>query len=62
MPILAKKILISVEAHFDLSGYVNEQNCRIRGTENPHAYIEKPTHTKRVTSWGRILVQRHLRK
>ena len=23
--------------------YVNKQNCRIWGTENPHAYIEKPT-------------------
>ena len=25
-------------------GYVNKQNCRIWGTENPRAYIEKPTH------------------
>ena len=36
MPILAKK---------------NKQNCRIWGTENPHAYIEKPTRSKRVTVW-----------
>ena len=50
MPILAKKkIIFSDEAHFDLGGYVNKQNCRIWGTENPHAYIEKPTHPKRVT-------------
>ena len=27
-------------------GYVNKQNSRIWGTENPHAYI--PTHLKRV--------------
>ena len=27
--ILAKKIIFSDEAHFDLSGYINEQNCRI---------------------------------
>ena len=40
MPILAKKITFSDEAHFDLVGYVNKQNCRIWGTENPHAYIE----------------------
>ena len=46
-----KKIIFSDEAHFDLGGYVNKQNCRIWGTENPHAYIEKPTHTKRVTVW-----------
>ena len=41
MPILAKKIIFSDDAHFDLGRYVNKQNCRICGTENPHAYIEK---------------------
>ena len=39
------------EAHFDLGGYVNKQNCRIRGTENPYAYIEKSKHSNRVTVW-----------
>ena len=39
------------EAHFDLGGYVNKQNCCIWGTEIPHAYIEKVTHPKRVTVW-----------
>ena len=47
-----KKIIFSDEAHFDLGGYVNKQNCRIWGTENPHAYIEKPTHPKQVTLFG----------
>ena len=47
MPILAKKIIFSYEAHFHLDG-VNKQNYRNWGTENQHAYIEKP-----------ILVQRH---
>ena len=28
---------------------INKQNCRIWGTENPHAYIEMPTHPKGVT-------------
>ena len=46
-----KKIIFLDEAHFDLGGYVSRQNCRIWGTETPHAYIEKPTHTKRVTVW-----------
>ena len=44
-----KKIIFSDEAHFDLDGYVNKQNCCIWGTENPHAYIEKLTHSTRVT-------------
>ena len=30
-----KKIIFSDEAHFDVGGYVNKQNCRICGTENP---------------------------
>ena len=51
MPILAKNIIFSDEAHFDLDGYVSKQNCRIWFTENPHAYIEKPTHSKRITVW-----------
>ena len=53
MPILAKKIIFSVKAHFDLGGYVNKQNRSIWGTENPHAYIEKPSHCL-----VRILIQR----
>ena len=46
-----KKIIVSDEAHFDLGGYVNKQNCSIWGTENPHAYIKKPMHPKKVTVW-----------
>ena len=51
MPILAKKIIFADEANFDLGGYVNKQNLHIWGTETTHAYIEKPTHPKRVTVW-----------
>ena len=61
MPIFGKKIIFSNEAHFDLGGYVNKQNCRIWGTENPHAYIEKPTHLIRVSTvwcgfWSRGII------
>ena len=56
MPILAKKNIFSDEAHFDLRGYVNKQNCRIWGAENPHAYFEKPTYPKRVTVWSRGII------
>ena len=44
-----KNFIFSDGAHFDFVGYVNKQNCRIWGTENPHAYTENPTHPKRVT-------------
>ena len=61
MPLLAKKkIIFSDEPHFDFGGYVNKQNCRIWGTKNPHACIEKPTHPKRVTVccgfWSRGII------
>ena len=49
MPILAKKIIFSYEVHFDFGGCVNKQNCRIWGTKNPQANIERLTHPKRVT-------------
>ena len=51
-----KKIIFPDEAHFDLGRYVNKQNCRIWVIENKHAYIEKPTHPKRVNilCWGMI--------
>ena len=46
-----QKIIFLDEAHFDLGGYENKQNCHIWSSENPHAYIEMPTHPKRVTVW-----------
>ena len=53
-----KKIIFSIEAHFDLGGHVNKHNCRICGTENPHAHIE-PNLQKTSRCLMRILVQRH---
>ena len=35
----AKKIIFSDEAHIDLGGYINKQNCRIWDRENPHQRI-----------------------
>ena len=46
-----KKIIFSGETHFNLGVCVNKQICRIWDTESPHAYIEKPTHPKRITVW-----------
>lgn len=45
------KIWFSDECHFQLEGYVNKQNYRFWGTENPHVQIIKPLHPKRVTVW-----------
>ena len=47
IPILAKKIFFSDEAHFDLGGYANKQNCLIWAIENPTYCLVQ------------ILIQRH---
>lgn len=47
----SNKIILSDEAHFHLSGYVNKQNCRIWGSENPREMVEQPLHPQRVTVW-----------
>ncbi|GBL85126.1 hypothetical protein AVEN_221339-1 [Araneus ventricosus] len=39
------------EAHFHLNGFVNKQNWRFWGTENPHLCEEKPLHLPKVTAW-----------
>lgn len=46
-----KRIIFSDEAHFHLGVYVNKQNCRIWGRENPREINEKPMHPLRVTVW-----------
>lgn len=47
----SKRIIFSDEAHFHLDGYVNRQNCRIWGHENPREIHEKAMHPQRVTVW-----------
>ena len=44
-----QKILFSDEAHFHLSGYVNRQNMRFWGDENPHHAVEGPKTRAKVT-------------
>ena len=39
MPIFTENIIFLDEAQFDLGGYVNKENFRFWGTENPLAYI-----------------------
>ena len=45
------KIMFSDEAHFWLNGYVNKQNSRIWGDENPRAIEETPLHPEKLTVW-----------
>lgn len=47
----AKNIIFSDEAHFHLSGFVNKQNCRIWGNENPRVTHEHQMHPERTTVW-----------
>lgn len=48
------KIIFSDEAHFYLNGYVNKQNYRYWGSENPHMTLSKPLHPERLTVWVAI--------
>ena len=45
------RIWFSDEAHFQLHGYVNKQNWRHWGKENPHLAVASPLHSQRVTVW-----------
>ncbi|GBN35678.1 hypothetical protein AVEN_121275-1 [Araneus ventricosus] len=38
------------EAHFYLNGFVNKQNWRFWGSENPHLCEEKPQHSPKITA------------
>lgn len=49
--ILLSNLLMSDEAHFELSGCVNKQNCRYWASENPSWIQQKSLHTQRVTVW-----------
>jgi len=52
--------VLVVKAHFHLNGFVNKQNCRIWGSENPRIIHEKQMYPQRVTVrcrlWSRGLI------
>lgn len=50
-PNFFRKIIFSDEANFHLDGYVNKQNCRIWGSENPHQVAQTPLHPQKVNVW-----------
>nr|CAH7725913.1 unnamed protein product [Callosobruchus chinensis] len=45
------KIIMSHEAHFQLSGYVNKQNLHFWGIENLRVMHEEPLHPLKATVW-----------
>lgn len=53
-PEFCANLIMTDEAHFDLSGYVNQQNSRYWGLENPRLIHERPLHPRRVTVWCAI--------
>ena len=50
-PRFRRSLLMSDEAQFCLDGVVNRQNCRIWGTENPHATHEHEGQSPSVAVW-----------
>lgn len=59
-PSFIDHVFFSDEAHFNLSGYVNKQNCRFWATENPQNIHEDPLHSAKLTVWcavsGRCII------
>jgi hypothetical protein len=51
------QLIMSDEAHFHLNGFVNKQNCRFWGTENPRIIHQRPLHLTRCTVWCRVTSQ-----
>lgn len=44
-------LIMSDEAHFELSGCVNKQNFRYWSSENPRQLHQRPLHSRKVTVW-----------
>ncbi|GBM84133.1 hypothetical protein AVEN_218303-1 [Araneus ventricosus] len=44
-------IWFTEEAHFHLNGFMNKQNWRFWGSENPHLCEEQPLHSLKVIAW-----------
>ena len=52
------RFLVTDEAWFHLSGYVNSQNSRHWAIENPHVIHESPLHPVKIGVWCAISAQR----
>lgn len=52
-----KAIIFSDEAHFFINGYVNKQNYRFWGSENPRVTIATSLHPLKVTVWAAMSIK-----
>jgi len=50
-PQFKKHLFMSDEAHFYLDGMVSKQNCRVWGSENPHATMTHDPFAPHITVW-----------
>ena len=50
----SNKIFFNEEADFILGGFVNKQNCRIWGVDNPQVIEERSLHPEKATFWCAI--------
>ena len=46
-----KNLIVSDEAHFELSGWVNTQNARIWSDKQPYETVDSPKSREKVTVW-----------
>lgn len=46
------------EAHFHLNGYINRQNYRFWGIENPRQLHQHQAHSKKCTVWCGVMAER----
>lgn len=51
-------LMMTDEAHFHLNGFVNKQNNRFWGSQNPKNLHQKSLHAIRVTVWCGITAQK----
>ena len=48
---IVNTLLMSDEAHFLVSGYMNKENCRYWAPNNPHELHQRPLHGANVPVW-----------
>jgi hypothetical protein len=51
---IVNSLLMSDEAHFHMSGYVNKQNCQFWAANNPHELHQCPLQSVKFTVWCAI--------